>query len=101
MPRSPPWSRPSTPGNGWSAQGQGYDTWPSADLRTPQGALTAWGQFAELKMHTYELAGYQIDEPLCWLLHSLPYTDPELMHPEDLIFPPGINNFRVQYTAGF
>jgi hypothetical protein len=24
-----------------------------------------------------------------------------LLHPEDLIFPVGINNFRVQYTAGY
>jgi len=88
-------------GNGWSAQGQGYDTWPSADLRTPQGALTAAGQFAELKMHTYELAGYQIDDTRGWLLRAIPYTDPELLHPEDLIWPVGINNFRIQYTAGY
>jgi hypothetical protein len=89
-------------GNGWSAQVIGdYTLWPSADLRTPQGALTAWGQFAELKMHTYELAGYQIDERRGWLLRAIPYTDPELLHPEDLIWPVGINNFRVQYTAGY
>jgi hypothetical protein len=65
-----------------------------------QGALTAQGQFAELKMHTYELAGYQWD-PRGWLLRAIPYTDPELLHPEDLIWPVGINNFRVQYTAGY
>jgi hypothetical protein len=89
-------------GNGWSAQVIGdYANWPSADLRTPQGALTAWGQFAELKMHTYELAGYQIDERRGWLLRAIPYTDPELLHPEDLIWPVGINNFRIQYTAGY
>jgi hypothetical protein len=88
-------------GNGWSAQGQGYDTWPSADLRMPQGALTAAGQFAELKMHTYELAGYQIDDTRGWLLRAIPYTDPELLHPEDLVWPVGINNFRIQYTAGY
>jgi len=88
-------------GNGWSAAGQGYDAWPSADLRAPQGALTAAGQDAELKLHTYELAGYQIDERRGWLLRAIPYTDPELLHPEDLIWPVGVNNFRVQYTAGF
>ena len=106
-------------GNGWSAQivgdvGQGagtgdYGLWPSADLYLPpsygggvssQGALTARGQFAELKMHTYELAGYQFD-PRGWLLRAIPYTDPELLHPEDLVWPVGINNFRVQYTAGY
>jgi hypothetical protein len=51
-------------------------------------------------MHTYELAGFQFD-PRGWLLRAIPYTDPELLNPEDLAFPWGINNFRVQYTAGY
>jgi hypothetical protein len=102
-------------GNGWSAQVVGdasnYGSWPSADLYCPngattganagQGSLTAWGQFAELKMHTYELAGFQIHNASGWLLRAIPYTDPELLHPEDLIWPVGVNNLRVQYTAGY
>ena len=109
-------------GNGWAAQIVGdagptgdYGLWPSADLyvagsygdplegagvQTSQGNLTARGQNAELKMHTYELAGYQWDAR-GWLLRAIPYTDPELLHPEDLIWPVGVNNFRVQYTAGY
>jgi hypothetical protein len=107
-------------GNGWSAQVVGdatnYGSWPSADLYCPnsygdpleqagiqqsQGALQCVaGSFAELKMHTYELQGYQWDAR-GWLLRAIPYTDPELLHPEDLVFPVGINNFRVQYTAGY
>ncbi|HMF14943.1 MAG TPA: hypothetical protein VKE94_21655 [Gemmataceae bacterium] len=101
-------------GNGWTAQIVGvnpgdYGSWPSADLYVPpsygdgvqsQGAITARGVYAELKMHTYELAGYQWD-PRGWLLRAIPYTDPELLHPEDLIWPVGINNFRVQYTTGY
>jgi hypothetical protein len=107
-------------GNGWSAQYVGdatnYGSWPSADLYVPgsygdtlegagvlqsQGALQGVaGSFAELKMHTYELQGYQWDSR-GWLLRAIPYTDPELLHPEDLIFPIGVNNFRVQYTAGY
>ncbi len=107
-------------GNGWSAQVVGdsinYGGWPSADLYVPasygdtlegsgvlqsQGALQCVaGSFAELKMHTYELQGYQWDAR-GWLLRAIPYTDPELLHPEDLVFPVGINNFRVQYTAGY
>ena len=51
-------------------------------------------------MHTYELQGYQWDAR-GWLLRAIPYTDPELLHPEDLILPVGINNFRIQYTAGY
>jgi hypothetical protein len=103
-------------GHGWSGQLDDltYTLWPSADLWCPQGltsdpdyspagqgALTAWGQFAELKMHTYELAGYQIADRGGWLLRAIPYTDPELLHPEDLVWPTGINNLRVQYTAGY
>jgi hypothetical protein len=108
-------------GNGWSAQpvgdsGQGdYALWPSSDLYVPnsygdplegagtqtsQGSMTARGTYAELKMHTYELQGYQWDAR-GWLLRAIPYTDPELLHPEDLIWPVGINNFRIQYTAGY
>jgi hypothetical protein len=107
-------------GNGWSAQYVGdntnYGGWPSADLYVPasygdalegsgvlqsQGALQGVaGSFAELKMHTYELQGYQWDAR-GWLLRAIPYTDPELLHPEDLVFPVGVNNFRVQYTAGY
>jgi hypothetical protein len=104
----------SAVGRGWSAQVVGsntgdYGAWPSSDLYvgssyyqgiSSQGALTAMGQFAELKMHTYELSGYQWDSR-GWLLRAIPYTDPELLHPEDLIWPLGINNFRVQYTAGY
>ena len=88
-------------GNGWTGSvTSDYGKWPSADLRA-QGALTAWGRVAELKMHTEELAGYQIQENGGWLLRAIPYTDPELMHPEDLIWPVGTNNFRIQYTAGY
>jgi hypothetical protein len=106
-------------GNGWSAQVVGdaggpglqgdYGLWPSADLYVPasfgdgtqsQGALTCRAQNAELKMHTYELQGYQWDAR-GRLLRAIPYTDPELMHPGDLLWPPGINNFRIQYTAGY
>src|SRR5205085_4790855 len=101
-------------GNGWVGQIVGdssgdYGLWPSADLwvapsfgdgLTSQGSLTARGQNAELKMHTYELAGYQFD-PRGWLLRAIPYTDPELLHPEDLLWPVGLNNCRVQYTAGY
>jgi hypothetical protein len=111
-------------GHGWNAQVVGdstnYGAWPSADLYCPnsygdplessgvqesQGALSVVassgaGTFAELKMHTYELQGYQWDAR-GWLLRAIPYTDPELLHHEDLIFPVGINNFRIQYTAGY
>jgi hypothetical protein len=101
-------------GNGWSAQYVGdatnYGSWPAADLYVPpsfgdgtssQGALQCVaGSFAELKLHTYEMAGYQFD-PRGWLLRAIPYTDPELLHPEDLVWPVGVDNLRVQYSAGY
>src|SRR5207249_5984552 len=101
--------------SGWSASSQGYDSWPSADLYCPngisgandpgvegQGALQCVsGSFAELKLHTYELQGWQPNTRQGWLVRAIPYTDPELLHPEDLIWPVGVNNFRVQYTAGY
>jgi hypothetical protein len=111
-------------GNGWqgqvitSATGQfagDYGNWPSADLYVPnsygdplegsgiqtsQGNLNARGVNASLLLHTYELQGYQWDAR-GWLLRAIPYTDPELLHPEDLIWPVGVNNFRIQYTAGY
>jgi hypothetical protein len=98
-------------GAGWSAQVVGdandYAKWPSADLYVTnstgeqQGALTCRGAFAELKMHTNELAGFSFAARSGWLLRAIPYSDPELLRPEDLIWSPGINNFRVQYTAGW
>jgi len=104
-------------GNGWSAVSQGYDNWPSGDLYCPNGPTVGTdylytpagqgnlqcvsGSYAELKMHTYEMQGYQINERQGGLLRAIPYTDPELLHPEDLIWPRGVNNYRVQYQAGF
>lgn len=104
-------------GSGWSAQVVGgYELWPAADLWCPngnatdpewsglagQGALNAVrGVFAELKMHTFELSGYQCNPGQGWLLRAIPYSDPELLHPEDLIWPAGVANFRIQYTAGY
>jgi hypothetical protein len=108
-------------GNGWNAQLVGdagigasasgdYGLWPSADLYVApsygdgttcfMSGLNARGGVAELKLHTYELQGFQIDHR-GWLLRAIPYTDPELLHPEDLVWPVGINNFRVQYQAGY
>ena len=58
--------------------------WRWLDITGP--ALSARGMNAELKMHTYELAGWQFDAR-GWLLRAIPYTDPELMHPEDLCWP--------------
>lgn len=97
-------------GQGWQARVTAdYGKWPSADLYCPpsfgdgvtsQGSFNARGQFADLHMHTAELSGYQF-EPRGWLVRTMPFTDPELMHPEDMLWPVGTHNFRIQYTAGY
>ena len=87
-------------GNGWSAQVVGatddYGLWPSADLYVPpsfgdgttsQGNLTARGQNAELKLHTYELAGYQFD-PRGWLAQGDPLHRPRAAAPGRPRLPP-------------
>lgn len=87
-------------GNGWSAQAvSDFALWPSADLRAPQGAMSARGQSVDLRLHTEEFAGYEIDDRHGWLLRPLPTID--CLSLDELIWSPGINNFRVQYTAGF
>jgi hypothetical protein len=101
-------------GAGWTAQVVGdsndYGKWPSADLYLSpslgdgvqsRGALASRGTYAELRLHTSELQGWDCDYSRGWLLRAIPYTDPDLLMPEDLVWPVGINNFRVQYTAGF
>jgi len=75
-------------GDGWSATvSSDYASWPSADLRAPQGALAALGRSAGLLLHTAELTDYRIDERRGWLLRAA--------------WPEGVHNFRVQYTAGW
>ena len=79
-------------GNGWSATvASGFGNWPAADLRGPQGSLSAWGQNAGLKVHTEELTDYQVDDLRGWLLRPAA---------EDF-WSSGFQNYRVQYTAGY
>lgn len=96
-------------GNGWTAQVVGdFGLWPSADLYvapsfgdgvSSMGSLNARGVWAEIRLHTSELAHFEWD-PRGWLIRSVPYTDPEI-ESENVVWPAGLNNFRVQYTAGY
>lgn len=101
-------------GSGWTAQVVGdsndYGKWPSQDLYIAPsfgdgtqsvGNLNCRGQFAELKMHTAEFSGYEFD-PRGWLLRTYPFTEPEASPQGDyFVWPVGLNNFRVKYSAGF
>jgi hypothetical protein len=89
--------------SGWEAQtSAGYENWPTTDLYPPiQGAQNAAGVFCDLRMHTEELTGFQIDPLRGYLMRSIVSTDPDFVLPYDPIWPRGLLNFRVQYTAGF
>jgi hypothetical protein len=88
---------------GWEAQvPAGYVNWPTTDLYPPiQGAQNAAGVFCDLRMHAEELTGFQIDPARGYLMRSIVSTDPDFVLPYDPIWPRGLLNFRVQYTAGY
>jgi hypothetical protein len=90
-------------GSGWQALvAAGYEKWPTADLYPPiQGAHNAAGVFCDLRMHAEELTGFQIDPARGYLMRSLVATDPDFVMPYDPIWPRGLLNFRIQYTAGW
>jgi hypothetical protein len=86
-------------GSGWSAEVVGdaddFGKWPSADLYVPPslgdgeesyGAVDCRGREAGLKLHTRELSEYSWARE-GWLVRAAD-------------FPAGVDNFRVQYTAG-
>lgn len=86
---------------GWSASVVGnYGLWPSADLLPIQGALNAAGVQAELMMHVDILSAFEIDSRHGFLLRS---SDGSSLQPQtsSLIWPAGVSNFRVKYTAGY
>lgn len=86
-------------GNGWSAVVLGsYGSWPSADLLALQGATNAVGFRAELAMHVTELSGFEIDARRGWVWQGRATSTPV---EDGLTFTRGVNNFRVQYTAGY
>lgn len=83
-------------GNGWSATVIGsYGLWPSADLLAIQGAVNAAGFQAELKMHVAELSAFEVDSRRGWIWRGNDTDD------DETTWPCGVNNFRVQYTAGY
>jgi hypothetical protein len=90
-------------GNGWSASFPNtniYNNWPSADLRSIQGALNAMNIQAPLRIHTSELQDFQVDAERGWLLRNQ-FLDDTLIPPLGLNFHGGLNFWRVVYTAGF
>jgi hypothetical protein len=90
-------------GNGWSASFPNttqYANWPSADLRSIQGALNAMNIMAPLRIHTSELQDFQVDLERGWLVRNQ-ILDDTLIPPLGMNWHGGINFWRVIYTAGF
>lgn len=86
-------------GNGWSATVlENYGAWSSADLLALQGAANTAGFRAELTMHVAELSGFEVDARRGWVWHGHASSTPFDGAP---VWTRGVNNFRVQYTAGF
>lgn len=78
-------------GNGWTATVAGsttgdYGLWPSADLKTIQGAANARDDSAKFYLYVRELDGYFVDEESGTLSGC---------------FPTGRQSIEVKYTAGY
>jgi hypothetical protein len=83
--------------NGWTGRvaSSEFNNYPSADLLYPQGAFDAKDRYAGLKLHTEEVATFEIDERNGFLVAS------ENVWEEGPVWERGTRNYRVQYTAGY
>lgn len=99
-------------GNGWGATvADGYALWPSADLKAPQGAqnaLTGTGAAgAAFQSFVTDANNWTLQAEAGKLRLNNQQWDPvfALMNiagsPLLSTFPPGFQNLRVQYTAGY
>jgi hypothetical protein len=92
-------------GNGWSATvpDSRYANRASADLRAIQGALNAAGVDAPIRLHVDELTDYAVDANRGWLIRGSGTGFPcwEAGYPRGPVWLPGIDNYRVLYTAGY
>jgi len=99
-------------GNGWKATvGQGYGGWASADLRAIQGSANAatygGNNGAAFYVHVTDLNNFTVDERTGLIRLNVQGWDPmfALMNlnsaPFLTSFPPGFQNIRAVYTAGY
>lgn len=77
-------------GNGWTARqpDASYASWPSSDLRAPQGPLDAKQREAALRLHVQDIDDFHVDAPHGWLVRSAGWRR-------------GVDNYRVVYSAGY
>lgn len=91
-------------GNGWAATipDSQFNNWASADLRAVQGALNAKDVYADIRLHTNELSGYEIDQAK-GIIYLDSWSDIVSFF-DDCDVPNwggGRHYWRVIYTAGF
>ena len=97
-----PWPHRSTASPAGSSGTAGDEIGPQRTCtRRSKGAQNAAGVFCDLRIHAEELTGFQIDPARGYLIRSIVSTDPDFVLPYDPIWPRGLLNFRVQYTAGY
>jgi hypothetical protein len=78
-----------------------YANWPTADFGRIQGNLNcAGGAYGELKLHVIDVSDYQIDPNRGWLIRGVNAMITQWDDPLN-IWTPGINNYRIVYTAGY
>lgn len=89
-------------GNGWDAEAvSGHTLRASADLRQFQGALNAKDMWADLQIHTEELACYSIDSKKGWLYRRGGRWDRCTPSGPDFDVWCAGEEYRVIYTAGY
>lgn len=91
-------------GNGWSSSipDSDYSNWPSADLRSLQGALSAAdSREAKLYLHVDEDIEYDIDENRGYLIAGRNESRWDDDGRPTATWLCGHKNYRVVYTAGY
>jgi hypothetical protein len=89
-------------GNGWTAAVlSSYANWPTSDFSYPQGGINcANGTYAEFKLHVIDMSDFQVDANRGWLVRGINALVTQWDDPLN-IWTPGIQNYRVVYTAGY
>ncbi len=94
-------------GGGWQATVLGgYELWPSVDIRSMQGAITAITGGACLEMFTEDLptwgsSGSYYDPNFGWVTNEPGWRLDETSGELSGLFPAGQQNIRVDYNAGY
>jgi hypothetical protein len=96
-------------GNGWQGTAvEGYELWPTSDLRAIQGAQNAMQPGgATFNVFINDVSGYQVNELTGGIRFQAASYDPVFalmnwpMANLQTTFPPGYQSINIQYNAGY